>query len=651
LASTIRILDLARELHVRNADVQRALSDLGVTVRNPNAPLDPKVVAKVRDRLRPNGGPSQARQPQQPAQRRTVELYDGILIRDLAERLSTSPVEVQRNLLRQGIMANLNQPLTLDVATKLAASMGFEVKAPSEDEASAATPVRTPTTSKGTAPRPPVVTIMGHVDHGKTTLLDAIRHSRITDQEYGGITQHIGAYQVDVDGRKITFLDTPGHEAFTAMRARGAKITDIAILVVAADDGIMPQTIEAIDHAKAAGVPILVAINKIDKPDANPERTRQQLTEHDLVPEEWGGKTVCVDVSAKTRQGLDDLLTAILVMAEELNLRADPYSKATGVVVEAQMDRGRGPVATVLVQNGTLKAGDVVVAGTCYGRIKAMVDDRGRRVPKAGPATPVEISGLNDVPQAGDKFEVCRDERTARQLAAARQSRQRDDDLRARQRVSLHELYSQLKDGTMKDLNIVLKGDVQGSVEAVRQSLIPLSNEEVRVNVVHSGVGPVSESDVLLASASNAIVIGFNVRVEPDAKRAAEQDGVDIRVYKVIYELINDIKAAMTGMLAPVFEEVKLGTMEVRATFRTPRGVVAGCYITEGRVVRGADVRVIRAKQVIFTGKISSLRHVKEDVRELAAGFECGVMIDGFNGFMEGDILQVFTIEEKSRAA
>lgn len=639
---TVKIPDLARELRVRTSDIQKALAEMGVQVRNMNAALDPKLVNRLRERFRSNGGGTAP--PKQAPQRRTVEVYDGILVRDLAEKLSVSSAELLKALLKQGVLANVNYPLPASTAADLARMFGASVTEVQEEEE---TEIIKPTTSKGTAPRPPVVTIMGHVDHGKTTLLDAIRQSKIVEQEHGGITQHIGAYQVEVDGRKITFLDTPGHEAFTAMRARGARVTDIAVLVVAADDGVMPQTVEAINHARAADVPILVAVNKIDKPGADPERTRQQLTEYNLVPEEWGGDTVFVDVSAKTRQGLDDLLTAILVMAEELDLRADPYSKATGVVIEARLERGRGPVATLLVQNGTLKASDVIVAGTTYGRIKAMMDDRGRRVPKAGPATPVEIFGLSDVPQAGDKFEVCRDEATARQIAMARLNRLREEELGRGQPAkpaSIHELIQQ-----GETLNVVLKGDVQGSVEAAQQSILKLATDEVHIRIMHSGVGNISESDILLASASNAIVIGFNVRIEPDAKKVAEAEGVDCRVYRIIYDLINDIKAAIAGMLEPVQEEVKLGTAEVRATFKTPRGIVAGCYITDGRVVRGADVRVIRNKQVIFTGKISSLRHVKEDVRELPAGFECGLMVEGFNDFAEGDILEVFEIQERSR--
>jgi translation initiation factor IF-2 len=624
----------------------RTLSEMGVRVKNQNANLDPKIVQQLRDRSRAAAAAREAATPVR--QKGAVELYDGILIRDMAERMGVASADIQKILIKQGILANLNQPLGQEMAFQVAEQMGFQ---PVVQESDGKEKINVGTSKEGAAPRPPVVTIMGHVDHGKTTLLDAIRASKVVESEFGGITQHIGAYQVDVDGRKITFLDTPGHEAFTAMRARGAKVTDIAILVVAADDGLMPQTIEAIDHAKAADVPILVAVNKIDREGADGQRVRQQLTEHNLVPEEWGGDTICVDVSALKKIGLDDLLTAILVMAEDLSLRADPYQKATGVVIEAELDKGRGPVATVLVQNGTLKAGEALVAGTSFGRIKAMVDDVGRKVAKAGPATPVEIFGLSSVPSAGEPFEVVSDDRVARQIALAREMAQREETLIARQRVSLQDLYSQVHEGGLKDLNIVIKADVQGSLEALRGSLSTLANEEVRLQIVRTGVGPVTESDVHLAAASNGIVIGFNVRAEPDAKRAADVDGVDLRLYKIIYDVINEIQSAMTGMLTPIFQEAKLGTAKVRATFRTPRGVVAGSYITDGVIRRNADVRVLRNGKTLYAGKIASLRHVKDDVRELAAGFECGIMLDGFNDFQEDDTLEAFTMEEVRRTA
>ncbi|HEY3284567.1 MAG TPA: translation initiation factor IF-2 [Armatimonadota bacterium] len=639
----MRVYELARELRVRNSDLLRALTDIGVRVKNQSSPLEPTVVEKLRGRFKVNNNGGMPR-----TRGGNIDVYEGILIRELADKMGVAAAAVQKVLMKQGIMANLNMPLSKDLAADAATTLGFTVVEAEAEERQEAQEIEA-TTKMGLAVRPPVVTILGHVDHGKTTLLDAIRKSKVVETEHGGITQHIGAYQVEVDGRKITFVDTPGHAAFTAMRARGAQVTDIAVLVVAADDGIMPQTVEAIDHAKAAGVPILVAVNKIDKENAQPDRPRQQLTEHGLVPEEWGGDVVCVNISALKRLGLDDLLTAILVMAEELELKADPYAKATGTVLEAELDRGRGPVATIIVDNGTLKAGDAIVIGNTYGRVKSMTDDRGRKVAKAGPSSPVEIAGLSAVPMAGEHFEVCRDDKLARQLAAARSELQREDVLRSKQRVSLQDLYSQVKDGTVQDLNIVMKADVQGSVEALRGSLNQIEVEDIHVNLVHTGVAPVTENDILLAAASNAIVIAFNVRVEPDAKRAAEEVGVDVRGYKVIYEILEDVRKAMTGMLAPVFEEVHMGTIEVRATFRTPRGIVAGCYITDGRVVRNADVRVRRGKDIVYTGKISSLRHVKDDVRELAAGFECGIMIDGFSEPQEGDVLEAFSMEEVRR--
>jgi len=498
--------------------------------------------------------------------------------------------------------------------------------------------------------RPPIVTILGHVDHGKTTLLDNIRKTNVTEQEFGGITQHIGAYQVDVKGKKITFLDTPGHAAFTAMRARGAQVTDIVVLVVAADDGMMPQTIEALDHAKAAGVQIIVAINKIDKADANVERVKQQLAEHNLVIEDWGGETIAVEISAKDSVNLDELLEMIQLVAEMGEYKADPYGPAHATVIEAQLDRGRGAVATVLVDSGTLKQGDAFVVGQTYGRVKAMNDDKGKKLPKAGPAMPVELIGLSAVPQAGDKLEVVANEREARQIAESRLMEERETRLSTTQRVTLADLYRQMQEGVIKELNVVLKTDVQGSEEAIRQSLEQLSTEEVRVNLIHSGVGNIGESDVLLASASNAIVIGFNVKVEPQATRSAESENIDIRTYQIIYELLDEVKAGMEGLLAPVIEEIILGHLEVRQLFKLPKGAaIAGCYVTDGKILRNAEARVSRAGEVIFTGKISSLKHVKEDVREMAAGFECGVIIDGFNDFQEGDIIEAYQLKETAR--
>jgi len=628
-----------------------------------------------------------------------IELPTGITVRELAELLDVPTATIQKTLVKQGALVAVNQVIPPGLAEKVVESLGYIVVAPPpppppkvEEEPVPVTPpppkpsetlkapppppsappapevevtvpeVRAevkpivprpkprPEHKPSLEPRPPVVTILGHVDHGKTTLLDAIRQTNVTDKEFGGITQHIGAYQVDVKGKKITFIDTPGHEAFTAMRARGAQVTDIAVLVVAADDGVMPQTIEAINHARAAGVQIIVAINKIDKPDANVERTKQQLAEQGLVVEEWGGDTVCVEVSAKEKKGLDELLEMILLVAELAELKADPRGEVEATVIEAKLDKGKGPVATVLVKSGTLEVGDAIVVGQAYGKIKAMMDDRGNRISKAGPSTPVEIIGLSSVPQAGDRVETAIDEREARQVAEARAEQQRSVEQAQQVRVTLADLYKQLREGMVKELNIILKGDVQGSVEAIRESLDKLSTQEVRVNIIHSGVGNVNESDILLASASNAVVVGFNVKVDAQAKRMADSEGVEVRTYRVIYELLEDIKGAMAGMLAPVIEETILGHAEVRQVFRLPRGVVAGCYVTDGKVQRGSDARVQRGGQTIYTGKISSLRHIKEDMREIAAGYECGIMMEGFQDFEVGDVIESYVVQEVARA-
>jgi translation initiation factor IF-2 len=587
---------------------------------------------------------------------------------DLAAHLHITTADVQRELMKLGILANLNAEITVENATKVAQARGFKVTA--GNGAAAPTAARAPAvgTAKpkkgrttGPVPRPPVVVIMGHVDHGKTTLLDAIRNTHVTDQEFGGITQHIGAYQVEVpagdgkDGKrqtkKITFLDTPGHEAFTAMRARGAQGADIAIIVCAADDGVMPQTIEAINHAKAAKVRIIVAVNKVDKPDANVQRVSEQMAAHDIVPEAWGGPYVFVEVSAVERLGIDELLEYILLEAEMAELTADPNLPAEGTIIEAKLDPGKGPVATVLVDSGTLFVGDAVVAGTSSGKIRAMMDDRGRLVQRAGPAMPVELLGLSTTPLAGDRLQVVENERLARQMVQERALLSREVRMKASGRgVTLEALYRQIREGEVKDLNIIAKADVQGSVEAVRQSIERLQNEEVRVNVLHAGVGNVGESDILLASASQAVVLAFNVKTDAQAKRAAADEGVEIKSYKIIYDLIEDVQAALEGMLKPVYREVVLGHATVRATFKLPKsGVVAGCYVNDGKVVRGAQARVQRGKQLIHTGEIDSLKHIKEDVREMAAGFECGILMDDFNDFQEGDVFEVFQTEQVSR--
>jgi translation initiation factor IF-2 len=486
---------------------------------------------------------------------------------------------------------------------------------------------------------------MGHVDHGKTSLLDSIRQTHVTSQEAGGITQHIGAYQVICQGKKIVFLDTPGHEAFTAMRARGAQVTDIAILVVAADDGVMPQTIEAINHAKSAKVPIIVAINKMDRPGANPDRVKQQLAEHQLIPEDWGGDTIMAPVSAHQKTGISELLEMILLVAEMLDLKANPNRLAYGTIIEAKLDKGRGPVSTVLVQKGTLRIGDTIIAGTAYGKVRAMVNDRGEKVKKAEPATPVEVLGLADVPQAGDTL-VAVDERTARAVAEKRIAKKRTEEIKQSQKVSLDDLFKQIQEGSLKDLNIVVKADVQGSIEALRQSLLNIKNKEVRVNIVHAGVGAINESDVMLAAASNALIIGFNVRPDGNARKAADSEKIDIRLYRVIYDAINDVEAAITGMLAPEFKEVILGRAEVRQVISVPKAVVAGSYVLEGKITSTSQVRLIRNGIVVHEGKLESLRRFKDDVKEVAQNYECGVTIEKFRDVKEGDIIEAFTMEE-----
>ncbi|GAV23491.1 translation initiation factor IF-2 [Carboxydothermus pertinax] len=581
---------------------------------------------------------------------KTIVIPESMTVQEFAKIMGKTAAEVIKKLMNYGILATINQEIDADTATIIATDFGFEVTVEKEEKEDIWLTEETPDDPETLEPRPPIVTVMGHVDHGKTSLLDAIRQTNVTATEAGGITQHIGAYQVEHHGRKITFIDTPGHEAFTAMRARGAQVTDIAILVVAADDGVMPQTIEAINHAKAAGVPIIVAVNKIDKPNAQPDRVKQQLTEYGLIPEAWGGDTVFVEVSALKKIGIEELLEMILLVSDLKELKANPNKPARGTVIEAQLDKGRGPVATVLVQSGTLNVGDAVVVGLTYGRVRALVDDKGRRVKKATPSMPVEVLGLNDVPSAGDILVVVEDEKTARTLAEKRQNQKREEELRASNKVSLEDLFKHIQEGKIKELNIVLKADVHGSVEAIRQSLTRLSTEEVKVNVIHSGVGAITETDIMLASASNAIVIGFNVRPDSNARKLAEVEKIDVRVYRIIYELLDDIKAAMAGLLEPEHKEVVLGRAEVRKTFKASKiGTIAGLYVLEGKIVRSAKARVIRDGVVVFEGNIDSLKRFKDDVREVAQGYECGLTIEKFNDIHEGDIIEAFTIEEVQR--
>ena len=576
-----------------------------------------------------------------------LKLPEEITVGELAAMLKMTAAEVIKKLFTLGQMATVNEVLDYETAAIVAEELGAKVEKEVvitiedriiddhvDDEADLIT-------------RDPVVVVMGHVDHGKTSLLDAIRNTSVTSTEAGGITQHIGAYRVDLNGQKITFLDTPGHAAFTSMRLRGAMATDIAILVVAADDGIMPQTIEAINHAKAAGVQIIVAINKMDKPAANPDRVLQQLTEYELVPEEWGGETICVPVSALARTGIDNLLESVLLVAEMQELKANPNRPAKGVVIEAKLDKGRGPVSTLLVQNGTLKSGDIIVAGTAVGRVRVMTDDKGRKVNEAGPSVPVEIMGLAEVPQAGDGFDAVKDERLARELVEQRKTKAKEEQFKEYQKVTLDNLFASIQEGQLKDLNIIIKADVQGSAEAVKQSLVKLSNDEVRVKIIHSAVGAITESDVMLANASNAIIVGFNVRPDNVATEVAERDGVEIRCYRVIYDCIEEVEAAIKGMLAPKFRDVDIGKAEVRQVVKISSvGNVAGCHVTSGKIARGAKIRVVRDGFVIAEDEMASLKRFKDDVKEVASGYDCGIGLNKFNDIKEGDVFEAFITEE-----
>ena len=577
----------------------------------------------------------------------TIEVPEEITVGEFALRLKVSAPEVIKKLMGLGVFATINDTIDFDTAVLVADEFHAKVEKEvvvtieeriiddSEDE------------EENLVPRAPVVVVMGHVDHGKTSILDVIRHTNVTEGEAGGITQHIGAYRVKVGDRDITFLDTPGHAAFTTMRARGAQVTDIAVLVVAADDGIMPQTVEAINHAKAAGVSIIVAINKMDKEGANPERVKEQLTEYELVPEEWGGDTPCIPVSAHTKQGIDDLLEMIILTADMMELKANPDRAAKGTVVEARLDKGMGPIATVLVQNGTLHTGDIIVAGTSVGRVRSMMDDKGRRVKEAGPSVPVEITGLDDVPVGGDIFNAVSDERLARELVEQRRTEQKEEVFRSQTKVTLDNLFEQMKEGDMKELKIIVKADVQGSVEAVRQSLEKLSNDEVRVHIIHGAVGAVSESDVMLANASNAIIVGFNVRPDPVAEENAKRDGVDLRLYRIIYDCIEEIESAMKGMLAPKYREVALGKAECRETYKISSvGLVIGGHVISGKITRNAQVRVVRDGIIVADDRIASLRRFKDDVKEVADGYDCGITLEKFADIKQGDILEAYEMEE-----
>lgn len=600
---------------------------------------------KKRKKTKKQLAEEKAKADQEFAENALLQIGETITVKELADSLRKPYADVIKTLMFLGVMAAVNQEIDYATAEKVCEK--YEILCEQKEVSSELETLEVEADSEeNLEKRPPIITVMGHVDHGKTSLLDAIRKTKVTASEAGGITQHIGAYTVDVNGEKITFLDTPGHEAFTAMRARGAQITDVVILVVAADDGIMPQTKEAISHCKAAGVPMVVAINKIDRPSANIDRVKQELTEFGLVAEDWGGDTVCVPVSAKAGENIDQLLEMVLLTAEMLELKANPDRKAKGTVIEAKLDKGRGSVASLLVQSGTLKVGDSILVGTTYGRIRAMFDDEGKKIKSAGPSIPVEVLGLSEVPSAGDRFIQVKDEKTARGMAESRKDKMKTES----HRVSLEDLYNQIKEGTVKELAIIVKADVQGSTEAIKQSLEKLSTEDVKVRVIHGGVGAISEADITLAAASNALVIGFNVRPDNNASIAAERDGININTYRIIYDAIDDVKSAMIGMLEPEYKEVVLGKAEVRETYKISNvGTIAGCYILDGKVKRNSEVRVIRDGIVIFEGKLASLKRFKDDVKEAAAGYECGLSVERYNDLKEGDIIESFEMEAIKR--
>ena len=637
-----RINQIAKEAKVSNKEVIAKLAELGIEVEDEKAEIDEEDAQLVLDLLKEENG-------------ETISIDGPLTVQNLADAVGKSVSEVIMELMKMGTMATINQEVTFEVASLLAQKYGFnlEVAGSDEDVEEELEKLMQIQEDKeeDLKPRPPVVTVMGHVDHGKTSLLDCIRNTHVTDREAGGITQHIGAYTVSINKQKITFLDTPGHEAFTAMRMRGANATDIAILVVAADDGVMPQTVEAINHAKAAGVEIIVAINKIDKPGANVERVKQELSEYELIPEDWGGSTVFVPVSAKNNEGIDDLLEMILLTSEVLELKANPNRKARGLVIEAELDKGKGPVATILVQKGTLHVGDYIAAGACSGKVRAMMDDKGRRVKEAGPSTPVEILGLSDVPNAGEILVQTDNDKEAKNFAATFVAENKKNLLEeTKAKMSLDDLFNQIQEGNLKELALVVKADVQGSVEAVKQSLVKLSNEEVAVRVIHGGVGAINESDVMLATASSAIIIGFNVRPDTNAKSMAEQNGVDIRLYRVIYQAIEDVEAAMKGMLEPVYEEKVIGHAEVRQLFKASGvGTIAGSYVLDGTFQRGCKVRISREGNQIFEGNLASLKRFKDDVKEVRSGYECGLVFEGFNDLQEFDQVEAYIMVEVPR--
>lgn len=643
----VRVYEYAKMHELSSKDVVNTLKELGSDVTNHMSTMTDDEVALLNQHYAVSGDVAETVEEDDNAL-----TYTGTLnVTELGELLGKPANDIIKKLMFAGVMANKNQDLDEDTIELIAGEYGIAVKKEVEVEKTDLTQYIEVDDEKNLKERPPVVTIMGHVDHGKTTLLDSIRNTRVTAGEAGGITQHIGAYQIRTDaGKKITFLDTPGHAAFTSMRSRGAQVTDIAILVVAADDGVMPQTVEAINHAKAAEVPIIVAVNKMDKEAANPDRVMQELTEYELISEDWGGDTIFVPMSALQGEGIEELLEMILLVAEVEELKANANRRANGTVIEAELDKGRGAVASLLVQNGTLRVGDPIVVGNTFGRVRAMVNDLGKRIKKAGPSTPVEITGLSNVPQAGDRFVVFEDEKTARQIGELRQQKQLEERRGEQSKVSLEDLFEKIKQGAIKDLNIILKADVQGSAEALAASLKKIDVEGVKINIIHTGAGAITESDIILASASNAIVIGFNVRPDNNAKKAADTENVDVRLHRIIYKAIEEIEQAMKGMLDPEFEEKVIGQAEVRETFKVSKiGTIAGSYVIDGKITRDAGVRVIRDGVVVFEGEIDTLKRFKDDVKEVATNYECGITLKNFHDIKEGDVFECFVMEEIKR--
>lgn len=662
----IRIYELAKQIGISSKKLITILEDLGINVKNHMSTIDKDTAQLVKDLFDEESGEEEKQlvkahddeekeQTQEKTdktaepERKVITLPEKISVKDLGSHLGVEPVKIIKKLMDIGLMVNINAEIDFESAKKIAEGYKFDVQE-EETESPSLFSDENFEDEKDAKPRPPVVTVMGHVDHGKTSLLDAIRETSVTTKEAGGITQHIGASEVDVNEKKIVFLDTPGHEAFTSMRARGAKVTDIAILVVAADDGVMPQTVEAINHAKAAKVPIIVAVNKVDKPTANPDRIKQQLAEYDLIPEDWGGDTIFVNVSAKKKTGIEQLLEMVLLVAEMGELKANYNSRASGVIIEAKLDKGRGPIATVLIQRGTLKIGNSIVAGTAYGNVRALFNSYGKRIKSAGPSTPVEILGLSEVPNAGDILVAVSSEKEAKAIAEEQRDFQKESEFTTSKKISLTRLFESLQKGEIKDLNLIIKADVQGSIEALRQALEKCSCDEAQVKIIHGGVGAITESDVMLASASDAIIIGFNVRPDSNAKKMAEKEQIDIRTYRIIYDVVDDIESALKGMLEPEYAEVVLGRAEVRALFKVPNvGTVAGCLVTDGKITRKSHIRIIRQGIVAYEGKIASLKRFKDDVREVVSGYECGIGLEKFNDIKEQDVFEAFIMQPVER--